>query len=354
MTIATATSHHELTLTVVCPCITKYPDTRSLTIGSIPGWGEGVWTLTLRRQPSTLGVRIEYRHPVCQNPQPFPRFQSVHVVSRSDFLDPIKTEKISWGFRPFNEFAEVDFPFDKTIVGDKYDFDVVLSTDLELARTASAPASTPISKQKVLMSLMLKDTTPVEICFTFTSHKTCSNISLWAHRFVLSQHDSFSRLIQGAKTTHSLGNMDMEKGDGDGECELGEENSINNFSTDDMNGMGTAVVAIGTGGSVDSVSRAMVIQVDKLSLATFCVMLYYMYTGESTPPRFVLSDTNRTTLARSDSMGKIGESVDWRPLDQDSPWKLKDVTWKDLRNAAVHFGLQYLQTIAENCLQSAK
>lgn len=241
---------------------------------------------------------------------------------------------------------------------------MVFSTEAELLRTTPAPASAPVikpksvpqpksvSKEKSLITLLLKDPSTVDVCFTFTSDKTCSNIGLWAHRFLLSQHESFAKAIQDAITVQSLGDMVLAdtKSAEDVDSDL---ESASNLSVD------TAITETGAARamSVGAASKELFIKVDTISLATFCVMLYYIYTGDIDrtvdATRFVLSDTNKVSLVWRDSAGKVEESADWRPLDQDSPWRLKDVTWNELKDAAVHFGLADLQVIAEQRIQFA-
>jgi hypothetical protein len=87
-------------------------------------------------------------------------------------------------------------------------------------------------------------------------------------------------------------------------------------------------------------------------------MLYYIYTGDIDrtvhPDRFVLSDTKTVSLVWRNSAGKVEESVTWHPLDQNSPWRLKDVTWKELKEAAIHYGLKDLEAAAHRGLQSTE
>lgn len=74
---------------------------------------------------------------------------------------------------------------------------------------------------------------------------------------------------------------------------------------------------------VGAASKELFIKVETISLATFCMMSYYIYTGEIDRTvnaiRFVLSDTNKVSLVWREYASKVEESVDWRPLDQDSP-----------------------------------
>ncbi|KAG0060893.1 hypothetical protein BGZ89_011895 [Linnemannia elongata] len=239
---------------------------------------------------------------------------------------------------------------ESVLLGGRYEFDVVFSTEADFRRTTPAPAPAPVikpklvlqstsaSKQKNLISLLLKDPSSVDVCFTFTNNKTCSNIGLWAHRFLLSQHESFAKLIQDAITVQSLGDMVLADTKSAEDVDSDVE-STSNLSVD------TAITATGAarGISIGAASKELFIKIDTVSLATFCVMLYYIYTGEIDytvdATRFVLSNTNKVSLVWRDSAGKVEESVDWRPLDQNSPWRLKEVTLNELKDAAFHFGL---------------
>ncbi|KAG0376434.1 hypothetical protein BGX24_007760 [Mortierella sp. AD032] len=266
----------------------------------------------------------------------------------------LKDAAVQYGLKDLQTLVEQNLTIfilaDNVTVGDKYDFDVVLSTDQEVLRTSAVPTPVPkpapatktvTEKEKSLISSLLKDPTSVDICFTFASDKTCSNIGLWAHRFVLSRHESFVKLIKDATTVQSLGGMALAEkapeGDVDSDAESISNRSINTVVT---------TTALSRGPMVGTASKELVIRID--------MMLYYMYTGEIDrtvePSRFVLSDTNKASLVWRDSTGKVEDSVDWRPLDQDSPWRLKDVTWNELKDAAVHFGLEELQDIAEDAL----
>lgn len=256
-------------------------------------------------------------------------------------------------------------PVDSVLEDDHYNFAIVLSTESDLVRTffssdtLTAPKLTPapVTREKSLIYLLLKDPGSVDVCFTFTSNKSYSNIGLWAHCFVLSRHESFVKMIQEAKMVQSLGNMVLtEKITGvDADFDSDAE-SISNFSINSMDTATGPAIAIS---SVDTASRTpLVIKVDTVSLATFCVMLYYIYTGEVDrtvhPNRFVLSDTSKVSLVWRNSAGKVENSVVWHPLDQNSPWRLKDVTWKELKEAAIHYDLKDLEALADQGLQSDK
>ncbi|KAK3838844.1 MAG: hypothetical protein J3R72DRAFT_448466 [Linnemannia gamsii] len=354
---AMGSSQMEATLSVISPRFATLNSQQNIVIGAGSGWTFGVCKLTLQNNRGNIQLDILWER---LPSGPHVHFRSIHIFSRLNPLKAVKVESLhyNWTLSSPSVSQRVSILADTVTVGDKYDFDVVLSTDREALRTTSvstpvpnpAPITKPVtSKEKSLISSLLKDPTSVDVCFTFTSDKTCSNIGLWAHRFVLSRHESFVKLIQDATIVQSLGGMALAEkapeSDGDSDAESISNRSINTVVT---------TTALPRGPMVGSGSKELVIKIDGVSLATFCVMLYYMYTGEIDrtvdPSRFVLSDTNKASLVWRDSTGKVEDSVDWRPLDQDSPWRLKDVTWKELMDAAVHFGLEELQDIAEDVL----
>jgi hypothetical protein len=153
-------------------------------------------------------------------------------------------------------------------------------------------------------------------------------------------------MIQEATTIQSLSNLALSEKKSTDDIDSDSE-SASIRSTDTT----FTKTAVERGPIGIAASKVLVIKVDDVSLATFCVMLYYIYTGEIdctvVPSRFVLSNTNKTSLVWSDSAGKIKDSIDWQPLGQDSPWRLKDVTWKELKDAAVRFGLKDLQAAVD-------
>lgn len=94
------------------------------------------------------------------------------------------------------------------------------------------------------------------------------------------------------------------------------------------------------------------IKVEKFSLATFCALLYYIYTDEVhlaiDTDRFAISAGEGSLVWRDPTTGKTRDSVRWHPTDRTSPWKLKDVTWNELLEAADHYGISNLRA---NCLR---
>ncbi|KAG0207729.1 hypothetical protein BGX33_006670 [Mortierella sp. NVP41] len=330
-----------------------------------PGGGNGTWTVNLTKKIDDLTVTIEWSRPNLIY-EDYLKLQSMYIIPQYDFFNIVAVGALNWTNTYIctarGQFTK--FPAKKVFCDGKYDFDIVLSTNPELSRAFAIippapapipkpvpdpePASSPASKLKGLGTMLLKDPTSVDVCFTFSSDKTYSDIGLWAHRCILSQHESFAKLIREAAMVHSLGNIVLAEKESNADTDSDTE-SISNISIDSM--LTTATVATAEGVSVGVASKGLVIKVDKVSLATFCVMIYYIYTGEINrsvdPIRFVLSNTDKATLVWRDSTGKIEDSVGWRPLDQGSSWRLKEVTWKELRDAAAHYGLEDLQTIAD-------
>ncbi|KAG0282075.1 hypothetical protein BGZ96_000854 [Linnemannia gamsii] len=369
MPLTSATRYMELTLAVISSRFDKFPGSRTITIETVRGLGEGNWSVTLQRAANNLTVVATWHRPDTTE-KTFLNFKSMHIVPRSNFFNPVATTMLEWQLYESRCSGTASFPAEKVLAADQYNFDVVFSSTFELSRSfASIPntASTPtaisnsetksVYKERGLISLLLKDPSSVDVCFTFISDKTYSNIGLWAHRCVLSQYDSFSRRIQEAKALQSLGEMVLTEKVAGGDADV--DSDVESISTFSLNSMDTATGPAATGSSFDTASRApLVIKVNTVSLATFCVMLYYIYTGEVDrtvhPNRFVLSNTNKVSLVWRNSAGEVEDSVVWHPLNQNSPWRLKDVAWRELKEAAVHYGLKGLETLAELRLQSDK
>ncbi|KAF9120660.1 hypothetical protein BGW39_011192 [Mortierella sp. 14UC] len=354
-----ATKQLEMTLSVMSPCFDKFPPCRVITVNSGQALHDDTWTITLTRNLAELIVSLRCGRSNMSEKK-FIKFRSLFIVPRSDFFKTIKASLLDGEFYSSSS-TQVRFPADAVLFDDKYDFEIILSTEHEMSRSfativpLSAPALAPVPKQRELLPLLLKDPSSVDICFTFSSDKTYSNIGLWAHCVLLSQYEYFVKLIQDAKMVQSLGRIVLVGKGTNGDADVdSDSHSISNFSVDSMD---TATGPAPATSSIATASRVpLVIKLDAISLATFCVMLYFIYTGEVDRTvdtnRFVLSNTNRASLVWRDDTGKIEDSIDWRPLDEDSPWRLKDVTWKELKDLAVRFGLEELQAIAEQGLDS--
>ncbi|KAG0034400.1 hypothetical protein BGZ81_004881 [Podila clonocystis] len=153
----------------------------------------------------------------------------------------------------------------------------------------------PVPFDNDIMMTLLKDTYSVDTQFLFSADDSLADVGLWAHRSILSRYQVFRDLIEQTSAARSS-------------------------STD--------------GGSEFS---PLTLTVDKISLATFCVVLMFIYSGkiERTvdPSKFAISKP-QTSLMVHDTAGRVKDTFCWHPLDSDSPWSLKPVTWSELLIAA--------------------
>ncbi|KAF9128146.1 hypothetical protein BGW39_005308 [Mortierella sp. 14UC] len=364
-----ASSHLEMTLYVIAPRFRHDSLVHSITFGPGYGWAAGSWKVNLKRtDEGDLWIGVNWNR---EYGQPFTNFHSMRIIPRSNFFRIVSTVQLDWKDpnppHAVNHSTKTIVPGKSVLEGDNYNFTIVFSTEPELLRLfftqlpmptpVSTVTSTAVSKERELISLLLKDPNSVDVCFTFPTDKSHANIGLWAHTFLLSQHESFAELIQDARTAQSLEGIALSEKQSDVAGNGGGYVDSDSFSNHSVHSMDTATGIRGGTSSVGAASRApLVIKVDTVSLATFCVMLYYIYTGKIDlsvdTSRFVLSDTSKATLVWRNSAGKVEDTVDWHPLDQDSPWRLKDVAWKELKDAAAQYSLKDLQTLAEQGLQS--
>ncbi|KAG0326396.1 hypothetical protein BGZ99_009636 [Dissophora globulifera] len=203
------------------------------------------------------------------------------------------------------------------------------------------------SKNREAMQVLLKDTHSVDLCFTFSSDKSYSNAGLWAHRSILSRYKPLADLIQKSTSSALRYGQTRSKASSVGDnhisyadlCSAGEHDS--STQTDDIQERASGD------------SSVLTIVVEKFSLATFCVLLRFVYTGEIN----LSADTNMHAISSTESSlvlktiaGKTREYIRWNPLDVDSPWKFKDVTWGELLLAASFYGVTELQTQCEDAL----
>ncbi|KAG0035347.1 hypothetical protein BGZ82_005305 [Podila clonocystis] len=135
----------------------------------------------------------------------------------------------------------------------------------------------------------------IETQFLFTADNSFADVGLWAHRSILSRHRVFRDLITQASAARSNAADD------------GSE-----FSP-------------------------LTLIVDKVSLAAFCVVLMFIYSGKIErmvdPSKFAISKP-QTSLTVHDTAGRVKDTFSWHPLDSDSPCSLKPVTWSELLIAA--------------------
>ncbi|KAF9377626.1 hypothetical protein CPC16_011742 [Podila verticillata] len=155
-------------------------------------------------------------------------------------------------------------------------------------------------ESKAIMAALLRDVYSVQTQFVFTQDKPCSDFGLWAHRSILSKYPVFEQHFKQS-----------------------EEDQSN--SHDD-----------------GVVIRPLTLTVDKVSFATFCALLMYIYTGAIKtiidPSQFAIGKVSIVLPSPlSDSPGTSDRQQGtpcWHPLVPNSPWDLKPVQWSDLLFAA--------------------
>ncbi|KAG0280793.1 hypothetical protein BGZ96_001422 [Linnemannia gamsii] len=260
-----------------------------------------------------------------------------HYSFASNCVNPVNGTEINCG----------SFPAEKVTNGNKYEFDIVLCTVADIPRVPILPTP-PVPKNHDIIPLLLKDVNSVDVCFNFTCDKAYSNVGLWAHRVVLTRYKFFSKLLQlHDELQQSLAvSANIEN---DPKKSSKAESDAESTCTESVDGSPISSPTTGTETVGDL--RSLVVKVDKFSLATFCALLYYIYTNEVhltiDTDRFVVSSGEGSLVWRDAATGKMRDSMSWHPMDRSSPWRLKDVTWEELLEAADHYGISDLRT---NCL----
>jgi hypothetical protein len=208
------------------------------------------------------------------------------------------------------QIAEV--PVDSVLEADHYNFMVVLSTEPDLHRSFFTSVFTPLPAPNVRVRshiqacvqgqeepssfIGIAQGSQLSSTFSiFSSDKTYSNLGLWALRCILSQHDSFAKVIQQTKMVQLQGGM-AQTGKSTN-VEIDSELGLESFRDLSINSMDTATRPAPTESIVGSASKELILQVDSVSLTTFCVLLYYIYTGNVNrtvdTSCFVLGDTSK-------------------------------------------------------------
>ncbi|KAF9092918.1 hypothetical protein BGX23_003795 [Mortierella sp. AD031] len=318
---------------------------------------QGVATVkvdAVQRIQSTLfdGYQSSYQE-VCPT-----TFKSMHLIPTSNVtravICPIPPQILTSG-------SQIDL---LDVGGDKdLDFDIVLSTEETMART---PHNLPTKNHDILPDL-LGDSRSVDVCFVFPSDDTYPNVRLWAHQLVL---ERASILDQALFDDHSSSMAELNNK----LTELTELLSKNNrtpsssstgppqYSCSDPNTIfhqtstyTTAASAFSPTADIRTSKRTIVYPVQQYSLATFCALLRFIYTGEI-----------RTTVDLADFVLSTPADAGNKPYGtlyhheeyRDSPliqWNLqrhysggavKATSYQDLMLVAHHYRLYDL---AESC-----
>lgn len=267
----------------------------------------------------------------------------------------------------FRSFSTVSFPIEKALNGERFEFDIILSTQYQpsellklvpllcastLLPSSSSLSSPKFTKQKAtqirkdhssasplsrvnrtqsMMKMFLRDRQSVDVQFLFETEITPSGrvTALWAHRLVLSRYPTLDALVRSVET-----------------CE---------------DGCATGAV--------------MVRMPYSISLAAFSCLLYYLYTGKvqfaMQPDMFALSQVDLDSAyvmhecAKTDTDSVLvggqylidilppvevccKSLVDWSVEGAESLWPTRGVPCRELYSAAKHFEITDLQ---DQCLE---
>ncbi|KAF9028965.1 hypothetical protein BGZ52_004985 [Haplosporangium bisporale] len=287
------------------------------------------WMISLTRTYEflRLGLKLHY--------QPFNHIKQsmwLHILPLADGV-PMQFELTAeqLQYRKFDSCAA--FSARNVQDGDKYRFYAVLTAEKELNSffwkpklkdldpvpprqdMTSKPNST-VSKDvaglhvKDNMRTILGDIYSVDTRITFTQDKSYIGIGLWAHRAILSKYPILEYLIKQAKKNQATS------------TEVGP----------------------------------LTISIDDASLVSFCTVLMFIYTREIMrnvdPNQFAISKPH-TSLVTHDTTGRLKDIFRWHPLDLDSPWNLKEVTWEELHDAAITYRIDDLRELCEAALKTS-
>ncbi|KAG0006204.1 hypothetical protein BGZ80_002541 [Entomortierella chlamydospora] len=230
-------------------------------------------------------------------------------------------------------FVEAKIPLNKVHHENYVRFNIVLSGKEKLLEKQSEvlkiEPQDAAAKNNETMLVLLRDIYSVDVCFVFESDNTCSNVGLWAHRTILSKYKGFENAIQTACKDISSASNDMS----------------NLAISERDNPMPSTSV------KTNDVLGPLLIPVGKFTMATLCVLLRYIYTGQiklsAEIDKHAISTTENSLIVQG-IMSSGKESVRWHPLGTDSPWKFKDVTWGELLLASDHYGIEDLRFRCED------
>ncbi|KAG0277700.1 hypothetical protein BGZ95_005513 [Linnemannia exigua] len=360
----------ELTLRIQCDPIGQAPpfNTKSLTIKGADSYHSPQWQVVMTRVNNggcDSKLDIQLRCPSSYSRLLPATFRSVNVVYHQHHLASIPLSESA-----FSNWGELklSFPVEKALNGNRYEFDIILSTQAQLVEspkmapllssssTSSSMYTTPkssstnpsmpsplsrrINQSQAMMKMFLRDRHSVDVQFLLyptdgeQQQYGPKNIgprllpSLWAHRIVVSRHPSFAALIREATSATQV-------------CQ----------------------------------TKSLTIPVYGFSLAAFSCLMYFLYTGNvqlvTHPDFFALSEVDvdeaflkHECLPTEPDTVMIGPqnftdihpfvelsckpTVEWGLQDASSYWPVKGVTCREIFTIAKHFGISDLQ---EMCLE---
>ncbi|KAG0006205.1 hypothetical protein BGZ80_002540 [Entomortierella chlamydospora] len=255
-------------------------------------------------------------------------YKHIHIASQTSQGGVTVNACYFWDRQP----AEATIEARKVFHEGKYVFDISISTEKKLPEKQidvleSRPQDIVIRNHDI-MSILLKDIYSVDVCFVFDSDKSCSNVGLWAHRAVLSRYKGFGNVIHTACRDMSLSSEDPASGSLPSPTTARDDGSLG----------------------------PLLISVEQFTMATLCVLLRYVYTGQvelsAEADKHAISMTESIFILQG-IMSRCKESVRWHPLDPNSQWKFKDVTWEELLLASDYYGVMDLKSRCEKEVISA-
>ncbi|KAG0313249.1 hypothetical protein BGZ99_009009 [Dissophora globulifera] len=283
------------------------------------------WTVFLEKKIDNLRVLVILSlSPSWNSDARRPVVKAIHIVP---CFSPHLSSTVFSELKALSSGAYIEgvININEVLHNNRYIFDIVLTTSTELPRKRIEPLepvkvfkpSKTAIRNSEFMQALLKDPYSVDIRFVFNTDESYSNIGLWAHRSLLSRYKPFADLIRDAFS------------------ESVAPTSSCNISQSIIN------------------AEMLTIPLHDISPATLCVLLRYIYTGEINrtvdTTLHVISMTDSALVMKGIS-GRPARIVRWSPMDKDSPWRLKDVTWEELLRASGRFGVLDLQQHCEDAV----
>ncbi|KAG0352420.1 hypothetical protein BC939DRAFT_480769 [Gamsiella multidivaricata] len=314
----------ELTFSIESPVLTTTPPSNAARI--VTSQTNCDETVALIREGEFLNLIIRwYRHPGYSPGLNSHSYRFLHIVPRTRggaVITTIINNRALEGRIPIKGRVKVNAVLHK----DKYCFDIVLSFSRELTRKLDYPDADLSIRDT--MKVLLKDMGSANVCFVFESGKDKARLyyGLWAHRAILSR---FIRFTQSIKDELE----DVTKG-----------------------------LPPPYGISEDDSRELLTVPMHGFTLATFCVLLRYIYTDEINlsvdASQYAISTTKSHALWRildgPEEMGLQWERQQQEPVRWSSPsrnsLKLVDVTWEELLVVADHYNMEGLRLKCEDAV----
>ncbi|KAK3843121.1 MAG: hypothetical protein J3R72DRAFT_441665 [Linnemannia gamsii] len=326
--LAIVTMHQEVTLAV------KLPYSREM-LHIIPSQvcaGYSTWEVNICKLDvnipkfeSTMFIQVSWKR---RSHQDYTLYNWMHIIPRSGFSAlqqmAIDGNKLMRG----EPIKCVITDAGKVTEDGMLDFDIVFSHFRDIARKLVIRPAPPLRVFSLtnynIATMFLKDPKSVDVCFLFSADKGVHLTgALWAHRNVLSQHRAFAKLLQEQDAILS---------------------PVIRQAIDVIERQLQVAVSPVVLGPVES--GRLFIKIDKFTIQTFCALLYYIYTGKSelfvVSSNFVINTWKDSRFLFSDDKSSFCEILRRHYVTQHVHLDNEDVTWGELLEVAVHFGISDL------------